>query len=342
MMHTLPPRHLALVMATALAACWLPALRAQISVSVKTDRKHYLRYEPIEVAVVLRNYSGNTLIFSDEQGPNRGHLRFLVQRPDGPELRPTNRAANPVADLILGAGETRQLALKLNHFFDLRSEGAYVISVQTGHQRLPNDYRSAPVSFDVREGTPVITRNLGLPQADGGAPIVTVTATLLLFHDGEQWLYCLRAETETEVLGTMRLGPQISGVQPQMDADPASDVHVLVQLQARLCLHAVYGVSETGVRLRQRRYYRPDQYGPRLTQAPGYLKVVGGVPVQEGVDLKVPEFEAEAGASPASSAAPRGDARAATSGAGRPAGTAVETPLPPAPAVDGSGRPARD
>jgi hypothetical protein len=330
------------LLVAALLAGPLPALRAQISISVKTDRKHYLRYEPVAVTVVLRNYSGNTLIFSDEAGANRGYLRFLVQRPDGPELRPKERAVNPVEDLILGAGETRQLELKLNHFFDLRPEGTYIVSAQVGHQRLPNDYRSEAASFDVREGVPLITRNLGLPQADGGAPIAAVTCTLLLFHDGEQWLYSLRAETEAAVLGTVRLGPQIAGSQPQMDADAASDVHVLVQLQSRLCLYAVYGVSESGVRLRQQRYYQPDQFGPRLTQAPGYLKVVGGIPAQEGVDLHVPTPEADREGLLEPPLPPHAGAGGTPPAEGRPATTAGSTAPSAAPAVGGTERPARD
>lgn len=271
-----------------LAAWVVSSVQAQISVSLTTDRKHYLRYEPVGITVQLRNYSGNTLIFGDDEGTNRGYLRFIVERLDGQEMRPTDRGINPVADLILGAGESRQIALSLNHFFDLRAEGSYVVTAQVGHKRLPSDFRSQPVSIDVREGVPVITRNLGLPQVDGGADIKAISASLLLFHDGDGWQYCLRAETDDAVLGTVRLGPQISGSQPQMDADAASDIHVLVQVQSRLCLYTVYGVSDAGLRLRQRRYYKPDEYGPRLTQAPGYLKVVGGSVAQEGVDVKVP------------------------------------------------------
>lgn len=298
-----------------LAASLSAPLQAQLSLAVKTNRRHYLRYEPIEVRVQLRNYSGNTLMFGDAEGANSGYLRFIVERPEGAELRPTDRAMNPVTDLILGAGESRELVLNLNHFFDLRAEGSYVIMAQIGHKRLPSDFRSEPVSIDVREGVPVITRNLGLPQTDGGAVIKAVTAVLLLFHDGEEWLYCLRAEDDDAVLGTVRLGRQISGSQPQMDADAASDIHVLVQLQSRLFLHAVYGLSEEGLRLRQRRYYKPDQFGPRLTQAPGYLRVVGGIPTQEGSEGALPGSGSEDADTPGARAAPGERAPAAAAGA---------------------------
>lgn len=298
-MHACPGNLLPRLLRLGLVVWAATAAHAQISVSIKTDRKHYLRYEPVEITVQLRNYSGNTLIFGDEEGTNRGYLRFLVERAEGQELRPLRQGLNPVADLILGAGESRQIALNLNQFFDLRAEGSYTVTAQVGHKRLPSDFRSQPVSIDVREGVPVITRNLGLPQVDGGADIKTITASLLLFHDGEGWLYCLRAETDDAVLGTVRLGPQISGSQPQMDADAASDIHVLVQVQSRLCLYAVYALSDVGLKLRQRRYYKPDEFGPRLTQAPGYLKVVGGTVAQEGVDVQVPpEGKGAEGAAP--------------------------------------------
>jgi hypothetical protein len=303
--------------------------QAQVSVSLKTDRKHYLRYEPVAITVQLRNYSGNTLIFGDDEGANRGYLRFIVERTQGQEMRPTGRGMNPVADLILGAGESREIALNLNHFFDLRAEGSYVVTAQMGHQRLPSDFRSEPVSIDVREGVPVVTRNLGLPQVDGGANIKALAASLLLFHDGEGWLYCLRAETDDAVLGTVRLGPQISGSQPQMDADAASDIHVLVQVQSRLFLYAVYGLSDAGIRLRQRRYYKPDQYGPRLTQATGYLKVVGGSVAQEGVDVQLP---------PAGGGAPDGAVKRPVEAAAGELPAAKESApkaVPPAPPGDG-------
>jgi hypothetical protein len=313
-----PPR----LLLFALALWAASATQAQLSVSLKTDRKHYLRYEPVEITVVLHNYSGNTLIFGDDEGANQGYLRFAVERPEGQEVRALDRRMNPVIDLILGAGESRQLALNLNDFFDLHGEGSYVVTAQIGHKRLPNDFRSEPASFDVREGSPVIARSLGLPQADPAAQIKGLTVSLLLFHDGDGWVYCLRAETEDAVLGTVRLGPQIAGSQPQMDADAASDIHVLVQVQSRLFLYAVYGLTDTGIRLRQRRYYKPDEYGPRLTQAPGYLKVVGGVPTQEGTE----------GQTPTPGAAPTGTAPATPppARAGEAAPPAPQKPAQPA------------
>jgi hypothetical protein len=273
-----------LVLASGLAAV---SASAQVSISLKAEHRHYLRYEPVDVIVILRNYSGNTLTFSADEGPARGYLHFLIEDPNGKELRCTDASFNPVDDLVLGAGATKQLRLSLNRAFGMQREGTYTISAQIGHARLPNDYRCEPLSIDVREGLPVITRNVGLPTGSAAAAIKGITVSLLLFHDGERELYCLRAEDDKAVYGTVRLGPKIAGSRPQMDADAASDIHVLVQVQPRLFIYAVYVLSETGVRLRQRQFLKPDESGPRLTRAPGYLKIAGGVPAREGVDVKL-------------------------------------------------------
>jgi hypothetical protein len=99
-------------------------------------------------------------------------------------------------------------------------------------------------------------------------------------------------------------------------------------VQSRLYLYAVYGLSDAGIRLRQRRYYKPDEYGPRLTQAPGYLKVVGGGPAQEGIDVQVPASGATPdGEAPRPVEAPeRADELPATKGSVPPAAK----PAPPA------------
>ena len=59
---------LTLITLTALCS----AAFGQIGIWVKADHKHYLRYEPVEVAVTLRNYSGNTLVFGGPRGASQG------------------------------------------------------------------------------------------------------------------------------------------------------------------------------------------------------------------------------------------------------------------------------
>jgi hypothetical protein len=174
----------------------------------------------------------------------------------------------------------------------LQREGAYTVTAQIGHRRLPNDYQSNPITFEVREGIPVITRNLGLPSSSPTAVIRAMKVSLLLFNDGKGSVYCLRVEDENNVYGTIRLGPQISGAPPQLDADASSDVHVLFQTAPRLYSYSVYSILDGDVRLRQQRYYVSDEGIPRLSREPGYLKVVNGRPAVPGKDYNVKAEEA--------------------------------------------------
>jgi hypothetical protein len=139
----------------------------------------------------------------------------------------------------------------------------------------------------VREGIPVVSRNLGLPSSNPTAPIKTMKASLLLFNDGKGCVYCLRVEDDKNVYATIRLGPQISGAPPQLDADASSDVHILFQSAPRLYSYSVYSIVGGDVRLRQQRYYVADNGIPRLTRAPGYLKVINGRPAVEGKDYEL-------------------------------------------------------
>ena len=260
---------------------------AQLGIVLKTNHERYLKYEPIDVTIVIRNYSGNTLVFSNDKGVRTGHLFFEIDRHNKSSVHRLAHGTNPVDGLVLGAGETKELTLALNTLYDLQAEGGYTVTAQIGHRRLPNDYRSNPITFEVREGIPVVTRRVGLPSTSPTAPIKTMTVSLLLFNDGKGCMYCLRVEDDKNVYATIRLGPQISGSPPQLDADASSDIHILFQSAPRLYSYSVYSILGGDVRLRQQRYYVAEGGIPKLTRAPGYLKVVNGRPAVEGKDYEV-------------------------------------------------------
>jgi hypothetical protein len=260
--------------------------RAQVGIALSAARERYLQYEPVEVIVTLRNYSGNTLTFSKE-GANRGHLFFQVESHANRFVKPAPKRANPVEGLVLNAGETKSLTVQLNQFYDLQRPGSYTVRAQVGHARLTNDYRSDDVTFEVREGTKVLSRQIGLPGSDATAKIKAYTASLILFQDSEQGIYCLRVEDDELVYATIRLGRHIGSSEPELDADAASDIHVLVQIRSRLYSYQVYSFNNGKVKLRQERYYMPDGGVPSLKRFPGYIKVTNGKLAVEGVDYEI-------------------------------------------------------
>ncbi len=262
----------------------------QIAIGLRSDRAHYLRYEPINLEVILRNYTGNTLVFG--LNPKDGFLKFRIKRVDQRPVLPIGGERNPAAGLILGAGETKTLTITINALYDMKRPGIYEIRVLVGHPRLANDYLSDPIQVEVREGTPVISRRIGIPTAESGGVIQYRDVHLILFHGDKHSIYCLRVEDAKKVYGVVRLGPHISGVEPQMDVDAVSNIHVLFMIRPRLFLYRVYDYN---LNLKEERYFSLAQTMPRLVRDPelGQITVRGGRPAVEGVDYRIQHSELE-------------------------------------------------
>jgi len=262
------------------------AVHAQLGIALAAVDGQFLRYEPIEVTVTLRNYSGNTLAFGEEEA-NKGYLYFHIDAHNGRLVRPLKANTNPVEGLVLNAGETKSLTISLNNFFDLRAPGSYTVKARAGHARLSSDYQSDPVTIEVRDGLTVLTRNVGLPGGEEDGAIKMMKVSLILFPTGQESMYCLRVEDDNLVYGTIRLGRQISSSEPEMDADATSDVHLLFQVTSRFYAYQVYSLTGGRVRLRQESFYLPGNGVPRLSRSPGYITVANGRRAVEGVDYHV-------------------------------------------------------
>ena len=285
MKHRIP-----LKLALLLVAFGSPFSLAQIAIGLRSDRTKYLRYEPVNLEVILRNYTGNTLVFG--LNPKEGFLRFRIKRPDQRPVLPLGVERNPASGLILGAGETKTLTITINTLFDMKRPGIYEIRVVVGHPRLANDYLSDAVTLEIREGTTLISRRIGIPTSNSTASIQYRDVHFLLFHGDKGDIYCLRVEDAKNVYGVVRLGPHIAGVEPQMDVDAVSNIHVLFMTRPRLFVYRVYDYD---LNLKEDRYFALDSTLPRLVRDPelGQVRVRGGRPAVEGVDYRLHRPEVE-------------------------------------------------
>ena len=280
-MNRYPQRPRALVVALAL----LSALQAyaQLGIRLETDRLKYVTYEPVHTTVTLRNYSGNTLVFGLDP-KTQGHLDFAVAKQNAPPVRRLDDSANPVSGLVLGAGETKTLTLSLNTIYDMQEEGTYDVFAQVGHPQLENDFRSESVTVEIRHGTVQWKRSVGMPGQQQGGTIPSRQVSLLIFHDRDGDVYCLRVEDEDFVYRIVRLGRRVIGAAPQCDVDAISSIHVLFPLRPRLYVHQVYDYD---VKLKQERHYVLEGAAPRFHRDPdvGRIMVVGARPAVRGVDF---------------------------------------------------------
>jgi hypothetical protein len=264
-----------------------PDASAQIGLRLDAKFKRYLRYEKIDLTLLIHNYSGNTLIFGGEDMQDNGKLSFTIDTQSRQLVSALDPTANPLRGIILRPGERRELTLTLNALYDLQREDVYTVCANIEHARLPNIHQSEACTFEVREGTRLLEKNIGLPAANDSAMIASLQVSLMLFNDGIGTIYCLRAEDDEHVYGTFRIGPYISGSKPQMDADSSSAIHVLVQVRPRLYSYAIYSMVAGEVKLRQQQYYVSETGIPTLSRDTGYLKVLYGRLAREGVDYEL-------------------------------------------------------
>ena len=267
-------------------------LHAQIGMQISAQHERYLRYERIQMKLNLRNYSGNTLVFGkDAQGQNVGKLVFKVTSQNGNLVSMLDPTANPMEGMVFGAGESRELTLTLNALFDLQVDGFYTVTAYIDHKRLPKGYASNTLNFEVRDGSIIANKNIGLPTDNNVDSIKSVSASLMRFNDGKREIYCLRIEDENCVYGTFRVGPYIAGREPQLDADGTSAIHVFIQVAPKLYSYAVYSIIGGEAKIRQQRYFVPDNGVPMLSRTTGYFKVLYARQAIEGVDFKFQSVE---------------------------------------------------
>lgn len=259
-----------------------PLVHAQIGMQISTPHSRYLVYEKIPIKLTLRNYSGNTLVFTKE---NKGSLSFMVRTRSGSSVVQIDPSANPMEGMIFAPGESKTLNLIINQLFDLQRPTFYNITACVNHPRLPNTYVSKELSFEVKQGAVLSSRIIGLPTAKESDPIHSITASIVRFNNGKEELYCLRIDDDEQVYGTFRIGPFMNGTPPQLDADSTSAIHVLVQLRPKLFSYTVYAILNGEAVIRQQRYYIPNGGTPQLSRASGYIKVLYATQAIEGRDF---------------------------------------------------------
>ncbi len=273
------------------------AAHAQIALRLTAEKPRYLRYEPIPLTLQVTNLSGNTLSFGGDQPRerNRGSVTFRVEASGGRNVAQFTLMDNPASGLKLGPGQTRELRVVINQFYEMQKEDKYAVTAYLSHPRLPSIHLSKPVHIEVYDGIPLLTQNIGMPSKSETDLIKTLKLTLMRFADVEQDIYYLRVEDDENVYASFRLGDYIDGEKPQMELDGPNLVHILLQLRPKLFVYYIMGFDGYNLKMRQKRFYKSaDGLPPTLSRATGYLRIEHARPAVEGLDYLEPANDKKA------------------------------------------------
>ena len=268
-------------------------LSAQIQLALEFNRDTFIQHEAIDLTLHVINNTGTQLNF----GNNQGKIEFLIvsevsnwsKQVDPYKKKDANgklkKPFNPAAGLILGAGETKKLTIRLNRHFPLSKAVKYRILARLSHNRLTKAMQTAKhKEIEVVEGNLVETRTFGVADDVDPKKINTRKYSLIGFNVKNIDRYCLKIHDDKWVYALHRVGPKVHGITPQHDVDSFSNIHILIQLEPKIFLHTIF--SPEGKKQQEVIYKASFDNVPKLKRDAeiGKISVVNGLKAVEGVD----------------------------------------------------------
>lgn len=260
------------------------AVNAQLQVGLDFEKTKFIQHEPIDMTVQVINNSGTQLTF----GKNNGKIEFLVLSEINnfnTIVNPFKKDFNPADGLILGAGETKKLVIRINQHFPMSRDIKYRISARISHPSLQNALQSKkPYEIEVAKGDEISTHLFGVTDVRNPKQVQTRKYSILGFNVDNNEMYCLKVYDDKWVYALHRLGPKVQGIQPQHQTDSFSNIHVLIQLEPKVFMHTVF--SPEGKKQQEVIYKASFDNIPRLIRDSdlGKITIRDGLKAIEGVD----------------------------------------------------------
>lgn len=260
------------------------SLYSQIGMSIKSDRKIYLQYEPIYIKVSLRNYSGKTLVFGESDN-TKGNLSFNVVTPAKGIAPRSNSTFNPMLGEIIPTGGTAEILVPINRIYNMGNTGEYNITGIVIHEMLPSSYKSPPLSIIINSGKICWEKLVGVPDLFKKKEYTDPARTykIISFYDGTGTAYSLVVEDKDRVYGVARIGYDIGGNPPECEIDGLSRIHILVPVTPSMYSYFCYDINCS---LERNEAYLKTNTSPTLVLDPkeGMVIVAGGKKAVKDVD----------------------------------------------------------
>ena len=202
----------------------LSSAQAQLDVSLDMKRRTFMRGEPIEVAVAIRNLAGKDLILRDVD--NHQWFGFEVMRGNDTPIGPL--APDYKNDpLVVLSGDSVRHKVDLMKLFPLTEFGTYKVRAAIYFPETGKYFTSEPVRLDVSDGRKLWARTVGVPASkEGGGEYRNVS--LLSFQQPKETTLYARIEDQAtgNILGTYPLGRLVGGTTPATEFDTDNTLHV--------------------------------------------------------------------------------------------------------------------
>lgn len=218
----------------------LSSARAQLEVGMEMKRHIFLRGEPVEVTVAIRNLAGKDVILRDVD--DHQWFGFEITRgadtPIGP-LSPDYRN-DP---LVILSGDAVRHKVDLLKLYPMTEYGTYQVRAAIYFPETGKYLTSGPLRIDISDGRKLWTRTVGVPASKDGAGGYRVVTLLAFQQPKENTLYARVEDDATgNIFGTYPLGRLVGGSTPAAEFDADNTLHVF-----HLVGPSLYNLSKIGV-----------------------------------------------------------------------------------------------
>ncbi len=268
-----------------LAFCCAATLEGRIAMKLETNRSTYMHYEKIFARLTMRNDSGQTLVFGKDSRL-QGEILFELKDAEGKRIDAVRSEYVPEG-LILRPGEVREVVLPLSRMYKLDRTGTVRGFAYIRHPILKEEFRSNDCVIFIKNGVPVWTRTVGMPDFAGtenNKKIEERTYKICVLTDETSRYYYLFVEDEKQIYAVVRIGREIGMEQIHKEVDGFSNLHLLIPISPRI---SRYISVDCKGRLMHESYVKTTATIPQLVKDPanGIVKLIGGAEALAGVDF---------------------------------------------------------
>jgi hypothetical protein len=250
---------------------------AQLEVSLHLERTLYLRGEPIEAAVTVRNLAGKDVMLRDLPGRENSIAHhwfgFQIERgADNPIAPYDSRYRNGPVNIL--AGESVERKVNLLRLYPINELGSYKAQAAIYFAENGRYITSQKLPIEITDGKSIWSQTVGVPAGKDGGGGYREMELLSFQLPRERALYARVTDESTgEILCTYPLGHMLIGMNPSTEFDESNTLHIFHMVGPN-----TYWLSKIGVNgewLGQRIYNAPKGRATLRKKPDGSLVVVG-------------------------------------------------------------------
>jgi hypothetical protein len=248
------------------------AAQAQLSTSLRLNKKQYLAGEPVIAVVTITNHAGQPLDLASDSRIQ--WLDFLIKDRFGEPATPKGR--NKFGRVSIKAGESLAREFDLSQYYQLGEPGNYSVSAMV---RIPGNLESGAstnrVLFNQSPGVPYWSQKVGIAGKGG----LTREFRVLNFSGDEKaQIYAQIIDGRTgQNVRTFLMGDVLMLRRPLATVDRQQRMHVMFLATPTMWVH--YQVDTDGKVVDRQIHQRGSQGDPQLlTFADGTVRVANSIP----------------------------------------------------------------